>query len=215
MSKATVKAIAEKLGVRDEVVQQVIDALRVHVLDSLNASREVKITDFLTFTFKDVGDRVRRNPRTNERVLKEPARFPRVRFSAVFEGNLKPNDIPLIEQSEDETPKRGRRKANDSGLSVTNPITGPTTEPAKPQEPIPLGIAVVPPSPPEPEVIAEIAPPLPPVFQQTPPPLPEKLYRLTDQSLLPESQVRTLPPTTLIWHPDFGQSWKQVGKVFP
>ncbi|MFM7189676.1 MAG: HU family DNA-binding protein [Microcystaceae cyanobacterium] len=73
----------------------------------MNASREVKITDFLTFTFKDVGDRVRRNPRTNERVLKEPSRFPRVRFSAVFEGNVKQNGIPLIQQTDDETPKRG------------------------------------------------------------------------------------------------------------
>lgn len=160
---------------------------------------------------------MRRNPRTNEQVLKEPSRFPRVRFSAVFEGNVKQNGIPLIQQTDDETPKRGRRKANDSGLSVTNPITGPTTEPAKPQEPIPLGIAFVPPSPPEPEIIAEIAPPSPPVFveQAPPPPPPEKHYRLTDQSLLPESQVRVFPPTTLIWHPDFGQSWKQVGEIFP
>ncbi|MFM7191751.1 MAG: HU family DNA-binding protein [Microcystaceae cyanobacterium] len=191
-------------------------ALRVHVLDSLNASREVKITDFLTFTFKDVGDRVRRNPRTNEQVLKEPSRFPRVRFSAVFEGNVKQNGIPLIEQTVDEKPKRGRRKAKtDSPVPSTSiPVAEPV---AKPQEPIPLGIAFVPPSPPEPEIIAEIAPPSPPVFveQAPPPPPPEKHYRLTDQSLLPESQVRVFPPTTLIWHPDFGQSWKQVGEIFP
>ena len=125
---------------------------------------------------------------------------------------MKQNGIPLIQQTDDETPKRGRRKKDSTSPAI--PVPSP--------EPIPLGVAIfsqssspMPPSPPEPEVIAEIAPPLPPPFEQAPPPLPEKLYRLTDQSLLPESQVRTLPPTTLIWHPDFGQSWKQVGEIFP
>ncbi len=58
----------------------------------------------------------------------------------------------------------------------------------------------------------ELPPPLPVIPE--PPPVEEKKYRLPDGSSIPESEARTLPPTALIWHRDFGAAWKKIEEVF-
>jgi integration host factor subunit alpha len=61
--------------------------------------------------------------------------------------------------------------------------------------------------------------PIPPPLPVMPPPLPskgqEKTYHLADGSQRGESEVKTLPPDTLIWHPEFGSNWRRVGAFFP
>ena len=67
------------------------------------------------------------------------------------------------------------------------------------------------------ESTPSITPPALPVAV-TPPPLPvnepEKIYYLADGSQRPASEVKTLPPDSLIWHPEFGGAWRSVGDVF-
>lgn len=61
--------------------------------------------------------------------------------------------------------------------------------------------------------------PTPPALTAVmPPPLPtkalEKTYHLADGSQRKESEVKTLSPDTLIWCPEFGNTWRTVSEVF-
>ncbi|MFM8296281.1 MAG: HU family DNA-binding protein, partial [Microcystaceae cyanobacterium] len=66
--------------------------------------------------------------------------------------------------------------------------------------------------PPVPSLPSEVTPPPLPVL----PTPPERQFFLASGEQKPESEIlKTVAAQTLIWHPDFGQEWKQAGEVFP
>lgn len=195
-------AISKKLGLQEQQVEQVLDALRFHVVEALNKGEEVRLQDFVIFGFKDLEERQRKNPKTKETVIKDAARFPKVRFSTVFKNLLHPpaQTSKAKGQTEISEPPVG-------SVEIIEPEVIPypapdVPEPTIAQPPVIATLPVVPPPFPE---AATVPPPLPE---------PEKQYHLTNQSVCPESQARKLPPDTLIWHPDFGAAWKKVSEVF-
>jgi nucleoid DNA-binding protein len=150
--------LSQKLGLPEMQIEKTLEGLRHHVAEELSHGNKVVLPEFLIFDFKDYGERLRRNPRTGEKVLVAPNRAPKTRFSHKFE-----QAITLMDSS-----------------------------------PLPPALPTLPVMP----------PPLPPKEL-------EKTYHLADGSQRGESEVKTLPPDSLIWHPDFGGAWHRVGEVFP
>ena len=101
MSKVS-EVLAEKLGFPEGQVEQTLDALRFHVCESLQRGNAVRLTDFVVFDYNDRKERVRRNPRTGEKVIATAGRFPKARFSPAFKKAIRstvlqtsiPNLIP-------------------------------------------------------------------------------------------------------------------------
>lgn len=82
------EAVVGELGVSRNEASQLVESVLRHVSDTLVSGEPVKLSKFGTFSVRDKGARIGRNPKTGVEVEISPRRVLSVRFSNLVKRRI-------------------------------------------------------------------------------------------------------------------------------